>query len=263
MKKYFLIIILLASISFLGDDFRDVFQKSGTKLGFYLASKIGDSVVGVLPFEGEDKEKASLVSDIYSYYLTENNIRVVDRKELEKVIEEIKLSMVGITDTKNSNKLGKLISADYLLTGSVKKLGDIYYINIKVINISTGESIYTDSINFEDKEFITIKKVEEYFSERKYPSTALFRSLLVPGWGQMYNDQPIKGSIFGVSAIGAIVSDLYFFNEYQRYLNSTNEERYSEDLKKADEYNKYFLISFGTTVAIWTINMVDAYISAK
>ncbi|BBE31127.1 hypothetical protein OSSY52_12680 [Tepiditoga spiralis] len=263
MKKYFFIMVLLVSVIFLGEDFRNIFQKSGTKLGFYLASKIGDSVVGILPFEGNDKEKSTLVSDIYSYYLMENNIKIVDRKELEKVIKEIKLSMLGITDIKNSNKLGNLISADYLLTGNIKKLGDIYYINIKVIKVSTGESIYTDSINFEDKEFITIKKVEEYFAERKYPSTALFRSALIPGWGQMYNDQPIKGGIFGISMIGSISLDLYFFNEYQKYLNSTNEEMYDKDLKKANDYNKYFLISFGTTIAIWIINMADAYINAK
>jgi TM2 domain-containing membrane protein YozV len=146
----------------------------------------------------------------------------------------------------------------------MEKLGATYYINVKVIEIATGETIYSDMLTIQDKAFMTIQNFEEYLAERKYPSTALFRSALIPGWGQLYNDQPVKASLFGGSAIVSLAVDIYLYNQYQSFINNTDEDvNYSEDLQKAKEYNSYLLISTGITLSVWVLNMLDAYISAN
>ena len=197
-RKILFFLIILISILIFSQDYRKAFESSALKLVNYISTMQSDKIVGILPFDTESTNTSILLSDIYAYYLKNNGIKIVDRKELKKIIEEIKLSMVGVLEGKNADKIGALSGADLLLTGNMKKLGDIYFVNVKLLDIETGETVFIDTVNFEDKEFITIKRVEEYFAERKYPLTAAYRSAIMPGWGQFYNDQPVKGSFFMV-----------------------------------------------------------------
>ncbi|KLO23494.1 MULTISPECIES: DUF5683 domain-containing protein [unclassified Marinitoga] len=258
-----IIIIMLVSILF-SQDYRKAFESSGNKLANYINVMQKNKIIGILPFEADSEETSVLLSDIYAYYLKINNIPIVDRKELQKIIEEIKLSMTGIVNEKNSSKIGELSGADLLLTGNMNKLGDVYFITVKLIDVASSETLFIDTLNFEDKEFITIKRVEEYFAERKYPSTALFRSALVPGWGQFYNDQPIKGSFFFISTLGGIGTSYYYFSEYQKYINTTSEgEEMVKDQEKATNNFRNFTWVVGITFSIWIINIIDAYMNAR
>ena len=243
--------------------FQIAFEKSGKKMALFLDKKIPGKVIAIMPFVTKSKEKSVLLSDIYAYYLRNTSLKIVDRKELSSVLKEIKLSMAGITNDKNAKKIGELAGADYLLTGNMELLANIYYVNVKVIEVATGETIYSDMLTIQDKAFMTIENFEEYLAERKYPSTALFRSTLIPGWGQLYNDQPVKAGLFGGMAVISLGADIYLYNMYQKYVNNTDEgEAYSEDLQKAKKYNSYLLISAGITLSVWVANMLDAYISA-
>lgn len=266
MRRYvylFLVFLMFSTASF-SQDYKKAFEVSSLKLSNYINANHNGKIVGVLPFEADTPERSALLPDIYSYYLKLNNIKIVDRKELEKIIEEIKLSMAGIVDSKNSGKIGELSGADLLLTGNMSLLGDIYFVNVKLIDVATGETVFMDSINFEDKEFITIKRVEEYFAERKYPLTAAYRSAIMPGWGQFYNDQPIKGTLFMGSTFGGIGSTIYFFSEYNKYINKTSEgEELIRDQEMANKNFRYFTWSLGITLVVWLLNVVDAYLGAR
>jgi TolB-like protein len=69
-------------------------------------------------------------------------LNLVERVQLNEVMNEIKLSMAGITGKDISN-VGKLVGADYLVIGSFQKLDQGGHSNLKinarVINVKTGE----------------------------------------------------------------------------------------------------------------------------
>ena len=244
-------------------DYRKVFSLSANKLVNYIETYQKGKIVGVLSFDASSTDTSILISDIYAYYLQKNGIKILDRKELGKILKEIKLSMAGITEAKDAKKIGKLSGADLLLTGNMKELGNIYFINVKLIDVSTGETVFMDTLSFEDKEFITIKRVDEYFAEKKYPLTAAYRSALIPGWGQFYNDQPIKAYSFMVSTLGSVGMSVYYYLQYQKYTNTTSEgEDAVRDQQIAlNEFNK-FEMALGIGLSLWVINIIDAYINA-
>jgi TolB-like protein len=76
-----------------------------------------------------------LISDIGE----STDILVVEREELNKVLEEQKLSLAGFTDEKNAARVGELLNAAYLVTGSfIVQAGGIR-IDAKIIDTRTGE----------------------------------------------------------------------------------------------------------------------------
>jgi TolB-like protein len=66
-------------------------------------------------------------------------VRVVDREQIDKVLNELKLSLKGITDSENAKKVGKILGADFFVNGNLMKFKDEIAIAIKVTNVETTE----------------------------------------------------------------------------------------------------------------------------
>lgn len=105
--------------------------------------------VAVLDFE----PKAGISVD-FSDFITERvrielfktgQYRVVERKDMARVIDEQKLSLSGLTGSQYAVKLGELLSARMILVGSVTKIEDMYYVSIKLLNVESGEMEYGDT----------------------------------------------------------------------------------------------------------------------
>ena len=100
----------------------------------------------------------------------------------------------------------------------------------------------------------------EYTS--KYPGTTIFKSVMVPGWGQFDKGQTVKGLVFlGATAATAGIS-LKANNDYNYYINR-REESTGLDLKKqfqkeADNSLALRNISLAAMGAIWLYNIIDS-----
>lgn len=116
-----------------------------------------------------------------------------------------------------------------------------------------GESPVTDTINFERR-------------LRQNPTTALFKSLAFPGWGQLGNRRPLKAALFvGLDAwfIGAAIhyhrqaSD--FLDLYEAStVTATRNAYYDQYSDRRQERNKYFFFLGLATL----VGMFDAYVDA-
>jgi len=94
----------------------------------------------------------------------------------------------------------------------------------------------------------------------KTPGNAALRSLICPGWGQFFNEQPLKGMGFISGEIALAASAFVFYaqsNEvYDDYAagNATWEDYESK-------YNMYLYLTIAVGV-VWGWNVLDAYLSA-
>jgi TolB-like protein len=66
--------------------------------------------------------------------------RVVERSQMQKALEEQKLHLTGVIDDKTAVEVGKLVGADFIVVGSVVKIGSSYTINSRMIDVKTGEA---------------------------------------------------------------------------------------------------------------------------
>ena len=93
-------------------------------------------------------------------------------------------------------------------------------------------------------------------------SKAGWRSLIVPGWGQFYKKQNIKGTLFFGTEVAAIASTMYFQNRYDHNLNQKSQtpilDLQKEYSNRAQKQKLYRNISIGACVAVWVWNVLDA-----
>lgn len=143
-----------------------------------------------------------------------------------------------------------------------------------------------------------IKKEKEYHPDSTHsPSLAVKRSLIIPGWGQLYNKElwylKVPAIYAGLGLLGnaIIVNQRNYkvfvalakitrtggipapgdrlYDSYQKYkreygLYVTNYGASSTDLENAaNGYQRNFQISILGVVAVWGIQAVEAYITAK
>jgi hypothetical protein len=92
---------------------------------------------------------------------------------------------------------------------------------------------------------------------------AIWRSTLLPGWGQFYNKDDLKGWIFtGLAVLGGITtigSYIEMQKRYDEYKNTTSDfETYYERANSKYQEFKRCAISLGI---IWILNILDAGIS--
>jgi len=68
-------------------------------------------------------------------------IVLVERQSLKALMDEQALSMIGLVDSATALQVGKLLSAQYVISGSINESGDWLRVDTKVINVATGKIV--------------------------------------------------------------------------------------------------------------------------
>ncbi|HSS49361.1 MAG TPA: CsgG/HfaB family protein [Thermoanaerobaculia bacterium] len=111
---------------------------------------------------------AAAAQDVFVTELVKSGkFRVVDREQLEAMMQEKHLTQSGDIDPKTAMKLGKILGVNYLLTGAVTEYGNtdvsgggggvsagkrkfVAALNARLINASTGEVLWADEASQEE-----------------------------------------------------------------------------------------------------------------
>jgi TolB-like protein len=112
----------------------------------WILSAIEKPKVAIMNFTatGVSNDDATVVTEILrSKIITSNVFDVLERNNIDMILKENELSLSGIIDQDSSIKIGGLIGADYLLTGSFMKLGGGLVLTINLVNVKTGQIIGT------------------------------------------------------------------------------------------------------------------------
>ena len=126
MKKFLLILLTALSVSCV------------------WAESMQIPTVAVLPFEartrsGEQNADGKSIAELIGISLLETgSVELVERAELDKALDELQLSAVGLTEKESQLKLGKFVGARILITGSMFQSGDKHYLVAKIIGTETS-----------------------------------------------------------------------------------------------------------------------------
>lgn len=100
-----------------------------------------------------------------------------------------------------------------------------------------------------------------YNFKEKSPTNSALRSLILPGWGQLLNEQPTKVLIFaGAEAISIGTAFIMYSkanSTYDEYEEKRTDALYDDYSSQIDTANMFVYLSAG----IWVWNVVDAYLS--
>ncbi len=97
-----------------------------------------------------DQELGAAISELFRGMVTTINQKeyiIIEREQLNKIMKEQELSLSGAVDEKESEKIGKLLAADYIILGSISKTGNTYTINARIVDSSTSKIVQGSTIS--------------------------------------------------------------------------------------------------------------------
>lgn len=200
-----------------------------------------------------------------------NNIELIEREKLAKVLDEMKLVQLGFADEKTAAQVGKMLQAQVVIVGEVAEAGDKFVINARIVDVESAKVLYQEGFNSPIEGMIALSS-ESLVLKSKIDAT--YRSLILPGWGQFYNGDKIKGVVFSVVEVGlfgtAVWMHLLGAGKEDDYKKTDCTDAGQECIDKVqklksegEDYYKmrnYFIYG---GAAVWLLNVLDAYLSGK
>lgn len=74
---------------------------------------------------------------------------IVERNKMKQILEEQELPLYGIVDSKSATEIGKLLGAKQIVAGSVSKVGSIFSVSTRMIDVESGEVMMTADMDCE------------------------------------------------------------------------------------------------------------------
>ena len=105
---------------------------------------VAQESIAVLDFEGRGIaaiEAASLTDRLRSYLVQTDAITVVERGAMDQILREQDFQMAGCTSDECAVEIGQLLGVTRMVAGSIGKLGSIYTMDLRVVDVGTGKII--------------------------------------------------------------------------------------------------------------------------
>ncbi len=251
-----------------------------------------DQVFAVLPFDevGEEAKQRQLglvVSDLVVTNLArDHRVPLAERKALAKILDEQALGALGAVDPTQVAEVGKLAGVRALVVGQVSEAGPLFIVSARLVDAESAAVLATADMQVPKEELIAMSSKSLVLRSK---SGAMFRSLVVPGWGQAYNDEPIKAFIVGgtfgtVAALTLVTGGVAAFTGFVVYpqvglkkdarpddpfdsfvpRGETPAETQRLAQNTRDAANLEFgaaAVLLGITATVWALAAADAYIS--
>ncbi len=102
--------------------------------------KIREIRVAVFDFDvlkGVEMEPSALTDHVNTLFAAMDKVTIVNRDQIQKVADEHKAVLTGLVDTDTAVKLGKFLSANYVIVGRASRIGQTNYIVLKMIDVET------------------------------------------------------------------------------------------------------------------------------
>lgn len=109
--------------------------------------------IAVLNFTSPSNKFSDYVIDeLVSHLVKTNDFIVVERKELDLIWQENKFQMSGEISDESIVGIGKKLGAQFIVSGSLTSIGNIYHCRIKILDIETAQILLSPSWDISSRE---------------------------------------------------------------------------------------------------------------
>ncbi|MBU2573710.1 MAG: tetratricopeptide repeat protein [Elusimicrobia bacterium] len=196
------------------------------------------AVVGFSYSDGRDSRDGIVISERITTELVKlKKFTVVERKELEKVLQELKLGQTGLIDINSTQDIGKMVGAESVIVGTLTEMPDgKLELNARIVAVGSGTVISAISSEIKKDWLDQYKQllIKETKSIEKNPKDAeTFYQRGVTNYDLEEYDKAIAD--FGVSvSLNPAYADAYL-NRGFAYSQKQEYEKSAKDFSKVLE----------------------------
>lgn len=136
----------------------------------------GNDAIAVMPFNVKsDSDAGTAISNEIISALSSKGAVVVERRNLNKILEELSLQQTGMMDEDTVSQVGRSVGAKYLVVGDATVIKKRYYKNqgykvqARLINVETGKIISSAKTEVEENNVTLAYKKTEVTGPVEYP----------------------------------------------------------------------------------------------
>jgi len=146
----------------------------------------------VLPFE----QKASISEiglsfqdNLINSLVNQDRFRIVEREQLDMILQEQKLSRTALIDKKTAIELGKLVASQSIITGSVVETKDGIEIVARMIDTQTSDILAVKDVYDEIKDIQALKLLSDGMAVKFHREFPLLEGIIIQLKGkQIFTD---------------------------------------------------------------------------
>lgn len=126
-------------------------------------AEAGPGTLAVLYFENQGNPqleplKVGLAQMLITDLQGTPGVKVVERAELQAILDELELGHSGAVDPDTAAKVGKLLGAEYLLLGSYFEMMGTLRMDARLVKVETGEILFAQGVNDQANNFMSMEK---------------------------------------------------------------------------------------------------------
>ncbi|HDQ13302.1 MAG TPA: hypothetical protein ENN41_00605, partial [Sediminispirochaeta sp.] len=149
--------------------------------------------------DGHSRAVSRTLEDIFGTVFSRSTVfSLVERRGMEQLLEEQRLQLMGITESDSTVDLGNIKNAHALLLGSVNAVGDSYRVNVRLVEVETGEMV-SESLVLDRSEMLETKRRldMEYISAMGVGISILGMDLVYGGNSPSLDFNDFSTTVFG------------------------------------------------------------------
>ena len=121
-----------------------------------LPADAAKPVIAVLPFASSNRGNlGSMGRNVQPTFVTQfvnsGKVSVVDERALQRAMRKARYQKRRPASRSQTQELGKLLKADYLLSGKLTFVGDSFTMTTQLTNVKTAEVILADDVDFRNR----------------------------------------------------------------------------------------------------------------
>lgn len=247
---------------------------------FAYAEKMNIAVMDLKPV-GIDNNTAVAASNIIRNELIKNgDFNVIERTQMDLVLKEQGIQQTGLIDQRKAIEIGKMMSAKKILIGEVNSIGTNIIITIRIVDVENGISEFSSQEQISDQkklangavklvELLTDSVKRRYDIETRTMQGYYLRGI-IPGWGQIYADSPVKGSLYLSSTVFLSVFTIYSGiqwsqnkKDYDKLNRYDSQDEFDKRYKAKKNSAMMTWAGMGTIGAVYVANWLDIIFLSK
>jgi TolB-like protein len=115
------------------------------------------SKIAVLNFTGgSDRLSTYVIEELNSAVVNGRLITAVDRAQLDLVRQEMNFQMSGEVSDESAQEIGKMLGAQYIVSGSIDNIGNTYRFRISAIEVESAAIQVSYSANIQNDQMLAV-----------------------------------------------------------------------------------------------------------
>lgn len=187
---------------------------------------------------------------------------VVERERLGQVMREHRLAGLGIVDSDTAAQFGRVLGAQSLASGTIAEAGAELLVTVRQVDVESGRTVVSAQVPIDRAGLVALSSD---MVVKRSKMGAVFRSMLIPGFGQLYNEAPVKSALFFGAGLATVGGGLGYYlasqsasADYHKNVPGTVGQREvaNDRIRTANA----LLLGYGV---VWALGVLDAYLSGR